>query len=221
MTTIRPLHDGIVIAPAPAVERVGRIILPEIARVRPAIGRVVAAGRGRRTRTGARIPLVVAPGDVVMFSAAGASTVTVGNEHFVIVRERDVLAVDADDAPEAPPIQPLADIAEDDEALEVAVELAGVHPGSIRVALTGSTLTVEAVRRPLQALTPGVYLMRERRVGPLMRTIELPRPVAAAGARASYEAGVLRLRIPKAAAGRTRHIAVLREGCARRSDDPA
>lgn len=44
-----------------------------------------------------------------------------------------------------------------------------------------------------------VYVRRERYIGEMSRTIELPTPIEAEGVTATYEHGILTLHVPKAA----------------------
>jgi chaperonin GroES len=206
--SIRPLSDRILILRAPVVESVGAIVLPEIARVAPAVGRVVATGRGRRTRRGTRVPIVVAPDDVVMFSPLGASTITVAGQELVVVRERDVLAVYELEAPPAPVLHPPVDVVRGAEGVTVLVDLPGVHAASIRAVLMGAMLTVEATRRPPVAPAGAAYVLRERTAGRLSKSIELPGHLVGGDVRATWEAGVLTVRIARNRSRRTHEIPV-------------
>ncbi|HKQ17403.1 MAG TPA: Hsp20/alpha crystallin family protein [Solirubrobacterales bacterium] len=93
--------------------------------------------------------------------------------------------------------RPAADcfVTEDPPQLVVLIELAGVDPGSIEIAIEGTTLTIAGVReRPRVA--GQVYQQAEIEYGPFERVLELGRSVDAANAEAAYEAGLLRVTLP-------------------------
>ena len=87
---------------------------------------------------------------------------------------------------------------DDPPALHVVVELPGVDPASVEVVATERALVVSGVReRPQPA---GAHWHQvEIEYGPFQRRIDLAEEVDAAGARASYEHGMLRVELPAAA----------------------
>lgn len=95
-TTIRPLHDRILVRRIEAEARTpGGLFIPDNAKEKPVEGLVIAVGDGLLTEKGERIPLDVKAGDRVLFSKYSGAEVKVvldGGEH-LILREDDVLAV--------------------------------------------------------------------------------------------------------------------------------
>lgn len=91
---IRPLGDRVVIEPMKeeATTR-GGIVLPDSAQEKPQKGRVVAVGSGRVLENGQRVALEVKEGDVVLFAKYGGTEVEIGNQEYVVLSERDLLAV--------------------------------------------------------------------------------------------------------------------------------
>lgn len=93
---MRPLHDRIIVqrledsAPGPGV-----IIIPDSAKEKPQRATVVAAGKGRTTDEGARIPLDVKAGDTILFGKYSGQEVRVAGVDYLIMKEDDVLAVEA------------------------------------------------------------------------------------------------------------------------------
>ena len=66
---ITPLHDRVIVKPAPAEEKTaGGIIIPDTAKEKPQRGTVVAAGPGKKDE-----PLTVKSGDTVLLAPACAS----------------------------------------------------------------------------------------------------------------------------------------------------
>jgi HSP20 family molecular chaperone IbpA len=93
--------------------------------------------------------------------------------------------------------RPAADcfVTEEPPQLVVLVELAGVDPGSIEIAIEGTTLTI-AGERERPRVAGQVYQQAEIEYGPFERRLELGRSVDAANAEAAYEAGILRITLP-------------------------
>lgn len=86
---------------------------------------------------------------------------------------------------------------DDPPALNVVVELPGVEPATVEVAVTGRTLVVSGDRaRP--KVEGARYLAMEIEYGPFQRRIELGEEVDPADATADYEYGMLRLVLPLA-----------------------
>ena len=103
---------------------------------------------------------------------------------------------------------------EDPAQLVLVVELAGVDPESIEVAVEERALTISGERqRPRVA--GQVYQQAEIEYGRFERRIALERDIDAGGATAEYEAGMLRVTLPaakRAARGRPVAIVVRRHG---------
>jgi HSP20 family molecular chaperone IbpA len=82
-------------------------------------------------------------------------------------------------------------------ALHVVLELPGMNPDSVELAVTGRSLAVSGTRERL--IVPGArYQQMEIEYGAFQRRIELGEDVDPAGARASYERGLLRVVLPLA-----------------------
>ena len=90
---VRPLADRVLVAPAPAEEKVGGIIIPDTAKEKPQKGTVVAVGAGKLLDNGERAAMEVKVGDGVIFSKYSGSEVKVEGKDYLIVRESDILAV--------------------------------------------------------------------------------------------------------------------------------
>jgi chaperonin GroES len=70
----------------------GNIIVPDMGKDKPMIGKVLAAGPG--TYMGATlIPMAVKVGDVVFYPPFGGNKITWESEEYVIVKDADVLAI--------------------------------------------------------------------------------------------------------------------------------
>ncbi len=91
---LEPLADRVVIKPKEEVEeKVGAIIIPDTAKEKPAEGKVVAIGPGKKNDDGKQVAMTVKVGDTVLYGKYSGTEVTVENEELVIMRESDILAV--------------------------------------------------------------------------------------------------------------------------------
>jgi chaperonin GroES len=68
------------------------IYLPDTAKEKPVMAKVVEIGPGKTNDEGKLIPLTVKQGDVVVFSKYSGTEVKVGDKNFLIVSENDILA---------------------------------------------------------------------------------------------------------------------------------
>jgi chaperonin GroES len=94
MMKIRPLQDRIIVQRIEEEEKTsGGIIIPDTAKEKPQIGKVIAAGNGRKTEDGKIIPMDVKKGDKVLFSKYAGSEVKVEGEELLIMKEDDILGI--------------------------------------------------------------------------------------------------------------------------------
>lgn len=91
---LSPMGDRVLVKPTPAetVTSFG-IIIPDNAKEKPEQGVVVAVGAGKRSESGALIPVALAVGDKVLFSKYGYDEVKVDGVEYYLVREDNILAV--------------------------------------------------------------------------------------------------------------------------------
>jgi len=99
-------------------------------------------------------------------------------------------------------------LTQDPPQLVVVVELAGVDPGSIELAVEDRALSISGSRaRPR---VPGqVYQQAEIEYGRFERRIPLGHDIAAASASAAYDAGMLRITLPIARQAPTESAVVI------------
>lgn len=90
---LKPLGDRVVVKPGESEEVLkSGIVLPDTAKEKPQEGTVVAVGSGRY-EDGKKIPLEVKTGDKVIYSKYGGTEVKIEGEEYLILSERDVLAI--------------------------------------------------------------------------------------------------------------------------------
>jgi len=93
-TTIRPLHDRIIVKRLDEQEQNrGGIIIPDTAKEKPQQGEVIAAGEGKFREDGTRQPLDVKAGDRVLFGKYSGSEVKIDDNEYLIMREDEILGV--------------------------------------------------------------------------------------------------------------------------------
>ena len=91
---IRPLYDNVVVKrKEQETVSAGGIVLPGSAKEQPNQGEVVAVGEGRLLDTGEVRPLQVKVGDKVVFGSYAGSTIKVGSEEYMIMRESEIFGV--------------------------------------------------------------------------------------------------------------------------------
>ena len=91
---IIPLGDKIVILPQEEGEQTyGNIVVPDMGKEKPEMGKVLAVGPGRVSTDGTLIPNKLRKGQTVMVPKFGAQVVTLENETYIIAGESDVLGI--------------------------------------------------------------------------------------------------------------------------------
>ncbi|MBE6477133.1 MAG: co-chaperone GroES [Propionibacteriaceae bacterium] len=93
-TTIKPLEDRVLVLPLEAeTTTASGLVIPDTAKEKPQEGQVIAAGPGRIDDKGARVPMDVAEGDVIIFSKYGGTEVKYDGKDYLLLNARDILAV--------------------------------------------------------------------------------------------------------------------------------
>ena len=91
---LKPLEDRIVVQPQEAEQvTASGLVIPDTAKEKPQEGKVLAVGPGRFDDKGARVPVDVQVGDVVLYSKYGGTEVKYSGEEYLVLSARDVLAI--------------------------------------------------------------------------------------------------------------------------------
>ena len=85
---IKPLADRVLVLPAQAEEKVGGIIIPDTAKVKPLQRNVVAVGEGTKDE-----PMILKEGDEVLYGKYSGTELELEGVKYLIMRQSDVLAV--------------------------------------------------------------------------------------------------------------------------------
>lgn len=93
--------------------------------------------------------------------------------------------------------RPPIDVYETPESLEVVIDVPGVAPEFLRVAVRRSTLVVVGAKLTPRTDGDARYHLAERSYGRFARAVRLAGAIDAAGARASASGGELRVTLPR------------------------
>lgn len=69
------------------------IVLPDTAKEKPQVGLVMAVGPGTTDEKGNKVPMAVKVGQKVMYKKWGGNEVKVNNEEWLLVEQKDILAI--------------------------------------------------------------------------------------------------------------------------------
>ncbi|HOQ23255.1 MAG TPA: co-chaperone GroES [Bacillota bacterium] len=91
---IKPLGERIVIKVLESEEKTkSGIVLPDTAKEKPQMGKVLAVGNGKLLENGQRVPVEVKEGDKVLFAKYAGTEVKLDGEEYMVLKESDILAV--------------------------------------------------------------------------------------------------------------------------------
>lgn len=106
---------------------------------------------------------------------------------------------------------PAMDVLETEDRFVVKLELAGIEPDDVEVAVEDSTLSVSGTREFSTETNEENYHRVERRYGSFSRSITLPQTVDTEKVEASFDKGVLTVEVPKVERAKPKKIQVRAE----------
>ena len=87
--TVRPLSDRVLVKPNPAEEKTaGGLFIPDTAKEKPLMGKVIAAGPGT-----SEIKMEVKVGDTVMYGKYAGAELNYEGEDYLVMKQSDIIAV--------------------------------------------------------------------------------------------------------------------------------
>jgi len=95
-------------------------------------------------------------------------------------------------------IKPSMDIYQTKDSVVAEAQLAGVDPKDVEVTVENNILTIKGETKKEKETKEKDYYFKEIKSGSFVRSITLPVPVKADGAKAESDEGILRITIPKA-----------------------
>lgn len=96
----------------------------------------------------------------------------------------------------------------DKQQYVIEASVAGFRPEEIQITAEGDTVMIRAAKKEEAKAEKGTYMRRERYEGEISRSVTLPTTVDASKVQATYENGVLILRIPKAEETKPKQIPI-------------
>lgn len=93
MKKLVPMNDRVVVLPVEENEQLyGNIIIPDMGKERPEMGKVVGVGPGRMSEFGKHIPVRAKLGSIVLVPKIGSIRVEFDNQEYYIVQDKEILA---------------------------------------------------------------------------------------------------------------------------------
>jgi HSP20 family protein len=105
-------------------------------------------------------------------------------------------------------LNPAIDVHQTADEIIVTASLPGLKAEDVDITITGQTLAIRGEFKADESVSRDQYLYRERRYGTSHRQLQLPVRVQGDAANATFEDGVLTLRIPKAEEVKPRQVKV-------------
>jgi HSP20 family protein len=96
----------------------------------------------------------------------------------------------------------------DQQQYVVEAALPGFKPEEMQITAEGDTLTIRTTRKGEEKVEKGNYVRREFYMGEMSRSVALPTPIDPSKVDASYEHGILTVRVPKAQGAQPKRIPV-------------
>ncbi len=93
----QPLFDNVLVKPLePETTTASGIVLPDTVKEKPQIGEIMAIGPGGFDDKGTKIPMQVKVGQKVLYKKWGGNEIKVDNVEWMILEQKDILAVVTD-----------------------------------------------------------------------------------------------------------------------------
>ena len=90
----RPLHDRVVVKRLEGEEKTkGGIIIPDTAKEKPQEGEIIAAGNGKMTEEGKRLPMDVKTGDRILYGKYSGTEIKIEDVEYLIMHQDDILGI--------------------------------------------------------------------------------------------------------------------------------
>ena len=93
--------------------------------------------------------------------------------------------------------EPALDLTETEKEFLIRIEVPGFHRENLDVKYDAGMLTITGTRQFRNELKGEEFLWQERTEGRFVRSLRIPTPVVETGVEATYENGVLTVKLPK------------------------
>ena len=105
-------------------------------------------------------------------------------------------------------IVPAMDVAETEDELVLMAELPGLPKDELKITIEEGVLTISGEKKLVKEEKAKDYHLVERRYGKFHREVTLPSQVDASKAEASFEDGVLTIRIPRSEEAKPKQLEI-------------
>lgn len=105
-------------------------------------------------------------------------------------------------------IVPAMDVVEAEDHLLITAELPGMKKEDVKITIENGVLAISGEKKNASEEEKKGFHLMERRFGAFRRTVTLPRKLDAAKAEASFEDGVLGVRIPRSEEAKPRELEI-------------
>ena len=86
---VKPLSDRVLVLPNPAEQKTAAgLIIPDTAKEKPLMGKVIAVGPGT-----AEVTMEVKEGDQVLYGKYAGTEVTIDGQEYLIMAQKDIMAI--------------------------------------------------------------------------------------------------------------------------------
>lgn len=93
-SSIQPLFDYVLVRPLDQeMKTPSGIVLPDTVKEKPQVGEIMATGPGTVNEEGKKVPMVVEVGQKVLYKKWGGNEVKVGTEEWLLIEQKDIMAV--------------------------------------------------------------------------------------------------------------------------------
>ena len=100
------------------------------------------------------------------------------------------------------------DVVENKDDFIIKASVPGINPDDLDISYADDTLTIKGEIKSDNEVKENQYHLRERRYGSFTRSISLPTKIKGDAIEASYQNGVITLRLPKAEEVKPKRIAI-------------
>ena len=92
--SVKPLFDNVLVKPLEEEAKTpGGILLPDTAKEKPQVGKIMAVGPGSSDDKGKKVPMQVKVGQKVVYKKWGGNEIRVDQEEWLLVEQKDILAI--------------------------------------------------------------------------------------------------------------------------------
>ena len=92
--SVKPMFDNVLVKPLEEEAKTpSGILLPDTAKEKPLMGKVISTGPGKLLDNGKRADVAVKKGDTVLFGKYGGNDIKIDGEEYKILRESDILGI--------------------------------------------------------------------------------------------------------------------------------